>query len=242
MKISRYLSAVAIVLSVGVGEAIAQEESSQRVPLFISATVGYNNYLSVEAPNGNNTYYPGAVAPSPTWSDKKLMVGFEGGAYLNNDIRVLIGGGYSRTINNGNPEYTGVGDIPSYDQSPSKTSVNFTGLVGGDYILNQIFQGKAKPYVGIRARGAYGHNTLKYDNSASRGKSIAVTWNIGGAVAIGADYVFDGGLIIGAQFDLFSYNYGLVSYKPQPGLATNSDDCHNIGFLAAPTLRIGFRF
>ena len=47
----------------------------------IAATVGYNSYASVTALPGTLTNYE-AAALSTNWSDKKLMVGFEGGWFF----------------------------------------------------------------------------------------------------------------------------------------------------------------
>ena len=236
MGIKRFLSALSVVLFMATATVSAQEK-----PWFISATLGYNSYLTVTAPYGNYSYYEGAVAASPSWSDKKLMVGFEGGYYISPAIRALLGGGYSRTDNPGKAEYNGTSDgvVPSYGVSPSQSSTNITAFVGADYIFGS---NSVKPYVGIRGRGSYGYNEIKYDSSESMGKSVAEAWTYGGAIVFGADYIFSGGLILGCQFDLFSYTYGAVQYKPQPGLASNSNSCHNFGAIAAPTIRIGFNF
>ena len=223
----------------------AQQESKidftpKKGDVTLAFTLGYNSYASIEAaPLLQNYYF--TASPSTNWSDKKLMVGFEGGYYISPAIRALLGGGYSRTDNPGKAEYNGTSDgvVPSYGVSPSQSSTNITAFVGADYIFGS---NSVKPYVGIRGRGSYGYNEIKYDSSESMGKSVAEAWTYGGAIVFGADYIFSGGLILGCQFDLFSYTYGAVQYKPQPGLASNSNSCHNFGAIAAPTIRIGFNF
>lgn len=232
----KLISVAIVTLFAYVGTATAQTGQ------FLSATVSYNNYLSIEAPYGNDAYYHGAEVASPSWTDKNLMVGFEGGIYASPAFRMLVGGGFNRATTPGHDEYVGSNDgsIPSYGQAPSKVSTNYSAFVGADVCLGSK---KAKPFIGLRGRGAYGSNEMKYKYSAdSKGKSIAQTWTIGGAIVFGADYTFDGGLILGCQFDLFSYTYGAVRYKPQPGLATNAAHSNNFGAIAAPTIRVGFNF
>jgi len=229
----KLISATVAILFATIGTATAQSGP------FLSATVSYNSYLSVEAPYGNNDYYKGAEVASPSWTDKALMVGFEGGVYVSSALRMLVGGGFNRTVAPGHDSYPSDGDIPSYGQTPSKASTNYTAFLGGDMCFGSQ---NAKPFVGVRARGAYGNNEMKYNSVESMGKSTAETWTIGGAIVFGADYMFQGGLILGCQFDLFSFSYSAVRYKPQPGLATNAAHCHNFGAIAAPTIRIGFNF
>lgn len=221
--------------------ALTTATMAQEKPFFISATVGYNSYLSVNATGGNSSYYSGASVASPSWSDKKLMVGFEGGVYISKNLRVLLGGGYGHNETPGKAEYVGSNEanIPSYGETPDKKSTNATAFVGADYCFNTQH---VVPFVGLRGRGAYGNSELKYNNAESMGKSLAETWTYGGAIVFGADYIFQGGLIIGCQFDLCSYTYGAVKYKPQPGLATNKSYCHDFGAIAAPMIRIGFNF
>ncbi|MBO7432306.1 MAG: hypothetical protein J6U13_00990 [Salinivirgaceae bacterium] len=232
----KLISATVVILLASIGTTTAQSGP------FVAATVSYNSYLSVEAPNGNNIYYSGAEVATPSWTDKTLMVGFEGGVYASEALRILAGGGFNRTVAPGHDVYPGnaAAGIPSYDQTPSKASTNYTVFLGGDFCLGSK---NTKPFVGVRARGAYGNNQMKYKYSYdSKGNSVAETWTVGGAIVVGADYTFQGGLILGCQCDLFSYTYGAVRYKPQPGLATNAAHCNNFGVFAAPTIRIGFNF
>ena len=70
----------------------------------IAATVGYNSYASVTAQSGLLTNYE-AAALSTNWSDKKLMVGFEGGWFFKDLWKLNLGGGLNFT---NNPGYSAV--------------------------------------------------------------------------------------------------------------------------------------
>ena len=70
----------------------------------IAATVGYNSYASVTAQSGLLTNYE-AAALSTNWSDKKLMVGFEGGWFFKDLWKLNLGVGLNFT---NNPGYSAV--------------------------------------------------------------------------------------------------------------------------------------
>lgn len=219
----------------------ATANAQDNKPLYISVTYGPSDYMSITAPNGNQAVYSGAETYSADWIHNDMSFGFEGGAYISSGFRMVVAGGFSRTVAPGHSEYIGTanGVVPSYDETPNRASNNFLAQLGADVCFGE---GNVKPFVGLRGRGAYGYNEIKYNNVASMGKSVAETWNIGGAVVFGADYHFEGGLMLGCQFDLFSYTYGGIRKKPQPGLAANEGSCQNIGFIALPTIKLGFNF
>ena len=216
-----------------VGTAVAQDNK----PLYLGVTVGYNSFLSANAAK----IPAGAEAEAPVWTDKAAILGFEAGAYLSPAMRMLVGGGFNRSETPGHSAdyFTG------YAETPNRTNMNYTAFVGADFCIDA--GSNVKPFVGLRGRGAYCLNTLKYkfDNAATVAgseKKYAETWNIGGAVVFGADYMFDGGLIIGCQFDLVSYTYAAVQYKQTAGYKPNVGQSNNIGFISSPTLRVGFNF
>ena len=236
----RLLSVAVLSLLAFAGTAVAQDK-----PLYLGVTVGYNSFLNADASRSYDGF--AAEAESPNWTDKGAVLGFEAGAYLSPELRLLLGGGFNRTYKPGHAATPGVSDalIPSYGETPDRIFMNYSAFVGGDFCINM--GSSAKPFVGLRGRGTYGRNEVKYKFDAAAeiehsSKAIAETWNIGGAVVFGADYVFNGGLIIGCQFDLFSYTYAAVQYKDQPGIKPNVGQCSSIGFIASPTLRVGFNF
>ena len=49
-------------------------------------------------------------------------------------------------------------------------------------------------------------------------------------------------MYVGVQVDPFAYTYNMTTYKPQEGLGNLSADSHNFSVLAAPTIKIGFKF
>lgn len=224
------------------GTVVAQDN-----PIYLGVTLGYNNFL-----NANAAYIPyAAEATSPSWTDKGAVLGFEAGAYLAPELRVIVGGGFNRTVKPGHAYTPGVLDddfneiVPEYGETPNRTNMNYTFFAGGDFCLSM--GGNVRPYAGARFRGAYCLNTEKYKFDAateieSSEKKFAETWNLGGAIVFGADYSFNGGLIVGCQFDLFSYTYAAVQYKSQAGVKPNVGKCRDFGFIAAPTLRVGFNF
>ena len=238
----RLLSVVVLSMFAMVGTVVAQDN-----PIYLGVTLGYNNFLNA---NAANIPYA-AEAESPSWTDKGAVLGFEAGAYLSPEMRVLVGGGFNRTVTPGHAKTLGVTDelgnviAPEYGETPNRTNMNYSFFIGGDFCISM--GGNVKPYVGLRGRGAYCINTEKYKFDAATTiegsqKKFAETWNIGGAVVFGADYSFSGGLIVGCQFDLFSYTYAAVSYKQQAGVDANVGRCSSTGFIAAPTLRVGFNF
>ena len=61
-------------------------------------------------------------------------------------------------------------------------------------------------------------------------------------MTLGIDYFINEVLFVGAQVDGFAYTYNMSTYKPQAGLSNLSADSHNFSVLAAPTIKVGFKF
>lgn len=215
----------------------------------LAATVGYNSYASVKALPGSMNYE--AAALSTDWSDKKLMVGFEAGWFFKDLWKLNLGGGlnfsnspgYSAvpgTID-GNTE-PGDGSIPNYRAVADAYTFSYNVFAGVD----RYFKMKNVPnlmwYTGVRVGVAYGLNEMKYDEEEQMGKSTGETWNLRGAITMGVDYFVLPGMYVGAQIDPFSYTYNMTTYKPQEGLSNLDADSHNFSLLAAPTVKIGFKF
>lgn len=233
----KILSITVLALLACIGTVGAQDK-----PIYLGVTVGYNSFLNIDA---TNSFSSTVEAKSPSWTDKGAVLGFEAGAYLSSNMRIIVGGGFNRTVNPAHSATYGVSSagIPSYGETPNRTNMNYAALIGGDFCIS--VGDNVQPYFGVRARGTYGRSKVQYIYDYAEyynGQMLAETWNIGGAVVFGADYSFNGGLIIGCQFDLFSYTYAAVAYKQEPGLKPNAGSCKNIGFIASPTIRIGFNF
>lgn len=238
----RLLSVVVLSMFAMAGTVVAQDN-----PIYLGVTLGYNNFL-----NANAGYIPNAAeAASPSWTNKGAVLGFEAGAYLAPEIRVLVGGGFNRTNTPGHANTPAIYDnagnvlVAGYGETPNRTNTNYMFFAGGDFCPSM--GGNVRPYGGVRFRSAYCLNTEKYkfDKATTiegSEKKFAETWNLGGAIVFGADYSFNGGLIVGCQFDLFSYTYAAVQYKSQAGVKPNVGKSRDFGFIAAPTLRVGFNF
>lgn len=258
------------VLLVGALSATAQDQSSsacgdnlpEKGNWTVAATIGYNSYASVKAQPGN-LYEYSTEAPVINWNDKNISLGVEGGYFFNEKWKLGFGAGlhFSKT-----PGYTGVpgtigsGTIedieqfPLYDTEDNMGNIptylavtdgyNFSYNVFAD--INRYWRLKKVPnmalYCGLRVGYSYAVNEQKADEYDWMGKSSAETWNLRGAFVFGADYYFLPAMWVGISFEPVNYAYSVVTYKPQEGLRTLSADAHNVGFIANPTLKIGFKF
>lgn len=217
----------------------------------LAATVGYNSYASVKALPGTLANYE-VAALSTDWSNKKLMVGIEGGWFFKDLWKLDLGGGLNFTNNPGYSAVPGtmdaaasaednMGEIPSYRAVADAQTLTYNVFVGVD----RYFRTKVPNlmwYTGLRVGMAYAQNQMRYDEYESMGKSIAEGWNLRGSIAMGVDYFVLPALYIGFQIEPFAYTYNMTTYKPQEGLSNLDADSHNFGFLAAPTIKIGFKF
>lgn len=235
--------------------ANAQEKkdySPKKGDFTVAATVGYNSYAGVTALPGTLATYEGA-ALSTNWTDKQLMVGFEAGWFFKDNWKLNLAAGLNMTNNPGYAALPGtmdpdasaeenMGEIPSYRAVADAYSFSYNVSLGVD----RYFRTKQLPnllwYTGIRLGAAYGLNEQKYDEYESMGKSSAETVNLRAALTLGVDYFVLPCMYVGAQIDPFCYTYNMTSYKPQEGLSNLDADSHNYSVLAAPTLKVGFRF
>ncbi len=200
---------------------------------------------------GNLTDYE-AAAFATDWSKKKLTVGFEAGYFVSDKWKLSLGGGINFTHNPGYADKPGtmtpgmsgedmVGEIPSYRAVASQYSCTYNVAAG----LDRYFSTSVKNlmwYGGVRVGMAYSLNEQKYDEWTAMGKSVGESWSLRGALTIGADYYVMKGMYVGASVDPFAYTYNMTSFRPQEGLARLSADSSNFAILAAPTVKIGFRF
>jgi hypothetical protein len=237
--------------------AIAQEQKEafqqpKAGDFTLSATVGYNSYANITALSGLLTTYE-AEALSTNWTDKKLMVGIEFGVFAGRGWKFSLAGGINFT---NRPGYSGVpgtidenanaeenmGEIPSYRAVADAYSFAYNATLGIDKYFRVKPTSRLMPYIGLRLGGAYGLNEMKYDEYVSMGKSTAETYNLRAAIALGMDYFISSSLYVGVQVEPVAYTYHTTTYKPQEGLSNLSADSHNYSFLAAPTVKLGFKF
>ena len=145
----------------------------------------------------------------------------------------------------------GDGSIPNYGAVADQNYLQFNVYTGVDRYFKTKTEGlmpyKTKteglmPYVGIRVGYAYGRNLSQTDDETYMGKSVGEAYNIRGALTAGVDYFFTDAFFIGVQVDPFAYTYNCTLVKPQEGLSSLDADSHNFGILAAPTLKVGFKF
>ena len=226
-----------------------QEVGPKKGDLTVAATVSYNSYTSLSAPAGNLTDY-NLQAVSTNWNDKKLMVGIEGGWFFSDLWKLTLGGGLSITSNPGYAPVPGTidetyekgdGSIPNYGAVVNQSDMQFNVFTGVDRYFKSKVSG-LMPYVGVRVGYAYGQNTAVADDETWMGKSVGESFNVRGAATVGVDYFLTEGIFVGAQVDPFAYTYNKSTYKPQEGLSNLSANSHNFSVLAAPTLKIGFKF
>ena len=228
--------------------ASAQVATPKKGDLTVAVTAGYNSYTSLSAPAGNlNDYKLQAV--STNWNEKRLMLGIEGGWFFKDLWKATLGGGMSITSNPGYAAVPGTAEggnvggasIPSYGAVASESDIQFNVFAGVDRYFKSKVSG-LMPYVGGRIGYAYGRNSAYADSEEYVGKSIAESFNVRAALTAGVDYYINDVLFVGAQIDGLAYTYNMSTYKPQAGLGNLSADSHNFSFLAAPTLKFGFKF
>ena len=226
-----------------------QEVGPKKGDLTVAATVSYNSYTSLNAPAGNLTDY-NLQAVSTNWNDKKLMVGIEGGWFFKDLWILTLGGGLSITSNPGYAPVPGTidenyekgdGSIPNYGAVANQSDIQFNVFTGVDRYFKTKVCG-LMPYVGVRVGYAYGQNTALADDETWMGKSVGESFNIRGAATVGVDYFLTEGFFVGAQVDPFAYTYNKSTYKPQEGLGNLSANSNNFSVLAAPTIKVGFKF
>ena len=232
--------------------ASAQDNTPKKGDFTVAATVGYNTYTTVSAKPGNylgNQSYSAEASPV-NLQDQKLMIGIEGGYFFHDLWKVTLGGGmnistqpgYDLVEGSGTTSGNNEGTVPGYLYVLNESTIQFQVYTGVDrYFDNLINVKNLLPYAGVRLGYAYGRNTAQGDPSWM-GKSIGESFNIRGALTIGMDYFVSEAFFMGIQVDPFAYTYNRNTYKPQEGLRNLEADSNNFSFLAAPTLKVGFKF
>lgn len=255
MKITKLILLAVIsllTLSAQAQEAKRKNYAPRKGDFTVAATLGYNSYASVKALPGTLSVYE-AEALSTDWSQKKLTVGIEGGWFFMDQWKLNLGGGLNFTNNPGYSEVPGtmdpaasaeenMGEIPSYRAVADAQTLTYSLFTGVDRYFKIKWIPNLVWYAGARIGVAYAQNQQRFDEYESMGKSVGESWNLRTALTAGVEYYVLPALFIGVQIDPFAYTYNMTTYKPQEGLGALSADSHNFGFLAAPTLKIGFKF
>lgn len=217
----------------------------------LSATVGYNSFVGNNAPTVTTSEMYEIAALSTDWFENKLMVGVEGSWFFSDKWSWRLGGGLGFTNNPGYSEVTGTfdendsepaGNIPTYRAVADGQTFKYNVYTGVDRHIQHKNLQNLYFHVGVHAGFAYGLNQILYNEETSMGKMIGEAFNIRGAVNTGVSYYVLPGMFLGVEVNAFQYTYNMTTIKPQEGLANLSADSHNFGFLAAPTLKIGFKF
>lgn len=251
MKLHRLLISAVLPMMCLTVAAQESDNTPQKGDFTVAATVGYNSFTNVSALPGNLTDYE-ASAISNLWSDKKLMVGFEGGWFVGDRWKLNLGGGLNFTHNPGYPDLPGtidgttgddtLGEIPNYRAVASQYSCNYNVYTGLDRYFSFPNVSNLMWYTGVRVGFAYALNEQKYDEWTSMGKSVGQTWSLRGSLTLGFDYYLLPAMYVGVSVDPFAYSYNMTTYRPQEGLSSLEADSSNFSILAAPTLKIGFKF
>ena len=250
MKINRLLILAALPM-IGL-TANAQEKGPQRNDFTVAATVSYDATVKQDAQPGNYTSY-GIQAQPTNWNDKDLRVGIEGGWFFLDEWKLVLGGGMSITKHPGYSAVPGTidentdwsdandGSIPNYQSVAEQNFVQFNVYTGVDRYFKTKVDGLYL-YAGARVGYAYGRNISNAHDEYSMGESVGEAFNIRGALTGGVEYYITDALFVGAQVDPFAYTYNRSLIKPQEGLSNLDANSHNYSILAAPTLKIGFKF
>ena len=229
--------------------ANAQDYTPKKGDFTVAATVGYNSYTSLDAADGSSSSHS-LAAVSTNWTDKKLMVGLEGGWFFQDLWKLTLGGGMNISKNPGYAAVPGVwdndtpvGNIPTYNAVASQSEMQFNVYAGVDrYFDNLIKVKNLMPYAGARMGYAYGRNSALADDENWMGKSIGESFNLRWSLVAGLDYYFSEAMFFGIQVEPLAYTYNKSTLKPQEGLGNLSANSHNFGIFAAPTLKVGFKF
>lgn len=229
--------------------ANAQEKGPQKNDFTVAATLSYNSSVMQNAAAGN-LYDYNIAAQSTNWNDKNLSVGIEGGWFFLDEWKLTLGGGMNITKMPGYSAVPGTvdantslgdGSIPNYGAVADQSYVQFNVYTGVDRYFKTKVDGLYL-YAGARVGYAYGRNSSFLDDETTMGKSVGEAFNIRGALTGGVDYFLTDGFYVGAQVDPFAYTYNRSLIKPQEGLSNLDANSHNFGILAAPTLKVGFKF
>jgi hypothetical protein len=131
--------------------------------------------------------------------------------------------------------------LPGYEAVTDAYTFGYNVNLGVDRYFRLKGVKNLMLYAGARVGYAYAVNE-QYREMEWLTKSSAETFNLRGALTFGVDYFVLPNMYVGISVDPVTYTYGYVAYKPQAGMGNLAADNHNVSFLAAPTIRLGFKF
>ena len=245
-----FLLTMTLVVSFSSWGQNSESNLPQKGDFTVSATMGYNSFVSQDAIRYNSTSYD-MVAMDTDWFDEDMLVGIEGNLFIGDKWSWRFGGGFSYTYKPGYPELPGTydenselgdGSIPTYEAIATESAMRFNAITGID---RHISFAKAKNldfHIGLHAGYAYSLHTLFYDHEKAMGQSIGESFNLRGMLNIGFDYYFMPNMFAGVEVNALQYTYSYSAYRPEEGLGNLAADSHNASFMAAPTFKIGFKF
>lgn len=234
-------------LTTAVAQEVEQADNKPKKNDFtVAATVGYNSTLSITAmPGASNDAYS-ATAIQTDWTGKQLMVGIEGGWFMTDLWKLTLGGGLTHSANPGRSAYgsvevDGALGLPMYEAVPLSQSFGYHVNLGADRYFNLKGVKNLMLYAGARVGFAYALNE-QFIPAEWMTPSAAETYNLRAAITAGVDYFVLPSLYIGISVDPFCYTYNVTTYRPRTGAAALNTKGHTFSYLAAPTIRLGFKF
>lgn len=254
-KIKTLLIAVASLMVAGVANAQTGADNLPKTnSILVSASVAYNSFNGAAAPATGSSLYENAALANQ-WTKNPLMIGVEASWFVNPNWELQLGGGFAYTYKPGYAEHTGVAiggeeeegsignvDVPTYRAVANATDMSYTLFVGAAHNWALKSVPNMMLYAGARVGFSYGLAQAKYDEASSMGISVSECTTFRVQTPVGVKYFVARGLFLGLEVSPIAYGYNVNTLRPQEGLASFGADSHEFSFLAAPTLKIGFRF
>lgn len=234
-------------LTTAVAQEVEQADNKPKQNDFtVAATVGYNSFTSITALPGTSNGAYSATATPTEWTGKQLMVGIEGGWFMTDLWKLTLGGGLTHAANPGRSAYgsaevEGALGLPYYEAVPTSSSFGYNVNLGVDRYFNLKGVKNLMLYAGVRVGFAYALNE-QFNDAEWMTSSAAETFNLRGALTFGVDYFVLPNMYIGLSVDPVCYTYHVSAYRPQIGTENLTVNGHTFGYLAAPTIRLGFKF
>lgn len=245
-----FLITIALAVSFSSWGQSSESNLPQKGDFTVSATLGYNSFVSQEAIRYNSyEYYIAAM--DTDWFDEDMLVGIEGNWFFADKWSMRLGGGFAYTYKPGYPELPGTydndselgdGSIPTYEAVANESAIRFNVITGVDRHFNFAKAKNLDFHAGLHVGYAYSLHTLFYDHEMAMGQSIGEGFNLRGMVNIGLDYYFMPNMFAGIEVNALQYTYSYSALRPEEGLGNLAADSHNASFMAAPTIKIGFKF
>lgn len=245
-----FILTVALVVSFSSWGQNSESNLPQKGDFTVSATIGYNSFVKHEAFRNVQMQYE-TQALNAEWFDEGMMVGLEAGWFFADKWSWRLGGGFSSTFNPGRSEVPGTydedsvlgdGSIPAYRAVASENAYRFNVVTGFYRHFSFDNVKNLDLHLGLQLGYAYSLHTLYYNEEISMGKSIGEGFNARGAINVGVDYYFFPNMYAGVEVNALQYTYSYSVLSPEEGLSNLFADSHNASFLAAPTIKIGFKF